>query len=77
MLWSIVFPLGMYAAATFRLSAIAAMPALAFWSLIVAWVALAAWCATAADLVLVSVRSAQTLIGFAHLFGNSAARRQA
>lgn len=50
LLWSIVFPLGMYAAATWRLSHFAAVPALATWSAIMAWIALAAWCATAASL---------------------------
>lgn len=50
LLWSIVFPLGMYAAATWRLSHFAAVPALANWSSVMAWIALAAWCATAAGL---------------------------
>lgn len=51
LLWSMVFPLGMYAAATFRLSRFASVPALAAWSSVMAWAALAAWCATAAGLV--------------------------
>ncbi len=50
LLWSIVFPLGMYAAATWRLSRFVAVPALATWSSVMAWIALAAWCATAAGL---------------------------
>ena len=45
MLWSIVFPLGMYSAATLRLSEVAAIPALASLSWAMIWVALAAWCA--------------------------------
>lgn len=50
LLWSIVFPLGMYAAATWRLSHFIAVPALANWSSVMAWIALAAWCVTAAGL---------------------------
>jgi tellurite resistance protein TehA-like permease len=50
LLWSMVFPLGMYAAATLRLSRFAAVPALATWSSVMAWIALAAWCATAIGL---------------------------
>jgi tellurite resistance protein TehA-like permease len=51
MLWSMVFPLGMYAAATLRLSRLADVPALMTWSQTMAWVALAAWAATALALV--------------------------
>ena len=59
LLWSMVFPLGMYAAATLRLSRFAAAPALAIWSSAVAWTALAAWCATAAGLVFSTWQSAR------------------
>ncbi len=56
--WSIVFPLGMYAAATWRLARFIAVPALATWSSVMAWIALAAWCATAAGLVVSCWRNA-------------------
>lgn len=59
LLWSMVFPLGMYAAATLRLSRFAAVPALATWSSAVAWAALATWCATAAGLVVSTWQSAR------------------
>jgi len=55
-----VFPLGMYAAATLRLSRFAAVPALAIWSSAMAWTALAAWCTTAAGLVFYTWRSARS-----------------
>jgi tellurite resistance protein TehA-like permease len=58
LLWSIVFPLGMYAAATWRLSRFVGVPALATWSSIMAWIALAAWCATAAGLAVSIWRNA-------------------
>jgi tellurite resistance protein TehA-like permease len=61
MLWSIVFPLGMYAVTSLRLSQIAAFPALGIWSLVVAWIALAAWCSTAGALAFASFRSARAL----------------
>jgi tellurite resistance protein TehA-like permease len=54
MLWSMVFPLGMYAAATLRLSRLADVPALITWSQTMAWIALAAWAATAAGLIAAS-----------------------
>lgn len=66
MLWVIVFPLGMYAVATHRLAAIAAVPVLQSWSLVITWVAFAAWCATASGMVSASVRNARMLIGLAH-----------
>jgi tellurite resistance protein TehA-like permease len=44
--WSIVFPLGMYSVATFRLSAALHWPGLGPWSISMAFVALAAWCIT-------------------------------
>jgi tellurite resistance protein TehA-like permease len=47
MLWSLVFPLGMYAVATLRLSRAADFPPLKMISLGMFWVALAAWIATA------------------------------
>src|SRR5215472_5410643 len=59
LLWSMVFPLGMYAAATLRLSRFAALPALASWSSTMAWAALAAWCATAGGLVFSMWQSAR------------------
>jgi tellurite resistance protein TehA-like permease len=57
MLWSLVFPLGMYALASLRLSLAADFPPLRTISLAMAWLALAAWVATAAGLVLASWRS--------------------
>ncbi len=48
MLWSLVFPLGMYALASLRLSLAADLPALKGVSMAMTWIALAAWAATAA-----------------------------
>ena len=50
-LWSLVFPLGMYALASLRLSLAADFPPLADISRVMVWVALAAWAATSAGLV--------------------------
>ena len=47
MLWSLVFPLGMYALASLRLSLAADLPLLRTISVAMTWVALAAWTATA------------------------------
>ncbi len=60
-LWSIVFPVGMYGVATFRLSHVADVPALQSWSWAVAWIALAAWSATAIALLIASFRSLRKL----------------
>lgn len=57
MLWSIVFPLGMYAVATGRLSLADDYPPLRALSHSMAWVALGAWSATAASLIVASARS--------------------
>ncbi len=57
MLWSIVFPLGMYAVATYHLSLADGYPPLRVLSHLMAWVALAAWIATAASLIVASTRS--------------------
>jgi tellurite resistance protein TehA-like permease len=57
MFWSLVFPLGMYALASLRLSLAADFPPLRTISLAMAWLALAAWAATAAGLVVASWRS--------------------
>jgi tellurite resistance protein TehA-like permease len=62
MLWSIVFPLGMYAVATLRLSHITNLPTLASWSSIMVWIALAAWAAASAGLVATSAHSARTFL---------------
>ncbi len=56
-LWSLVFPLGMYALASLRLSRVAEVPVLRMMSLAMAWVALAAWIATAVGLVAASWQS--------------------
>ncbi len=57
MLWSLVFPLGMYALASLRLSLASDFPPLRSVSLTMVWVALAVWLATAAGLALSSWRS--------------------
>lgn len=57
MLWSLVFPLGMYALASLRLSLATDFPPLHAVSLAMVWVALAAWAATAAGLTASSWRS--------------------
>ncbi|HEY1472525.1 MAG TPA: tellurite resistance/C4-dicarboxylate transporter family protein [Pseudolabrys sp.] len=57
MLWSLVFPLGMYALASLRLSLATDFPPLHSVSLMMVWVALAAWVATAIGLALASGRS--------------------
>jgi tellurite resistance protein TehA-like permease len=62
MLWSIVFPVGMYGVASYRLSDVADVPALAFWSWVVAWIALAIWGATGIALAIASFRSKQEFI---------------
>jgi tellurite resistance protein TehA-like permease len=54
MLWSLVFPLGMYALASLRLSLAADFPPLSAISGVMVWVALAAWAAAAAGLVAAS-----------------------
>jgi tellurite resistance protein TehA-like permease len=56
-LWSIVFPLGMYAVATRQLAQTADLSPLLPLSSVMAWVALAAWGVTAVGLVSASVRS--------------------
>jgi tellurite resistance protein TehA-like permease len=61
MLWSIVFPLGMYAVATGRLSLADDYPPLQVLSHSMAWVALAAWFATTAALIVASARSFRKL----------------
>jgi tellurite resistance protein TehA-like permease len=52
MLWSMVFPLGMYGVASLRLALAAELPALKTISAAMVWVALAAWIATALGLAL-------------------------
>ena len=57
MLWSLVFPLGMYALASLRLSLASDYPPLHVISLGMVWVALAAWIATAVGLTRATWRS--------------------
>jgi len=57
LLWSLVFPLGMYALASLRLSLASDFAPLRVISHGMVWVALAAWGATAAGLVAASRRS--------------------
>jgi tellurite resistance protein TehA-like permease len=63
MLWSLVFPLGMYALASLRLSLAADFPPLRLLSRGMVWIALAAWIATAAGLALASWRSLRADVG--------------
>ena len=51
MLWSLVFPLGMYAVASLRLSDASGVPLLRTLSEGMVWIALAAWTATAIGFV--------------------------
>jgi tellurite resistance protein TehA-like permease len=64
LLWSIVFPLGMYAVATLRLSHLAAVPSLGVWAWAVTWVALAAWAATWVALAIASIQSLRAVQAF-------------
>jgi tellurite resistance protein TehA-like permease len=57
MLWSMVFPLGMYAVATYHLSVADDYPPLRVLSHLMAWVALGAWIATTVALIVASARS--------------------
>lgn len=75
MLWTIVFPLGMYAVATLRLADVAEVQGLQSWSLVMTWIAFAAWCATAAGMLATSVHNARMLIGLAHVMAAPAATR--
>jgi tellurite resistance protein TehA-like permease len=54
MLWSLVFPLGMYSAASLRLSLTADFPPLRMLSHVMVWIAFAAWLATTAGLAAAS-----------------------
>jgi tellurite resistance protein TehA-like permease len=56
-LWSLVFPLGMYALASLRLSLASDFPPLRSVSLTMVWIALAVWAATFIGLILTSWRS--------------------
>ena len=62
MLWSLVFPLGMYALASLRLSLASDFPPLHLISLGMVWIALAAWAATAVGLALATWRNWRTFI---------------
>jgi tellurite resistance protein TehA-like permease len=57
LLWSLVFPLGMYSLATFRLALTAGFPPLRVLSHAMSWIALAAWATTAAAFVATTWRS--------------------
>ena len=59
MLWSLVFPLGMYALTTARLSLAADFAPLRSMADAMMWIALAAWTATALGLVVASWQSVQ------------------
>ena len=69
-LWSMVFPLGMYAVASHRLSLVAEVPTLQSMSRVMAWIALAAWSATGIGLVLASWHSARAFIARAQQLGS-------
>lgn len=58
-LWSLVFPLGMYSVATFRLGLVAALPLLKSAAAGFAWIALAAWAATATTWVATRLRGSR------------------
>jgi len=66
MLWSLVFPLGMYALASLRLSLATDFPPLHSISLMMVWVALAAWLATAIGLARASWRSYREFVSATH-----------
>jgi tellurite resistance protein TehA-like permease len=51
MYWSLVFPLGMYAVATYRLSLASDFEPIELFSQVMVWVALGAWLATMAGLL--------------------------
>jgi len=69
-LWSMVFPLGMYAVASHRLSLVAEVPALQSMSRVMAWIALVAWSATGIGLLSASSHSARAFIDRAQRFGS-------
>jgi len=52
MYWSLVFPLGMYAVATYRLSLASDFQPIEIFSQVMVWVALIAWLATMGGLLL-------------------------
>ncbi len=56
-LWSLVFPLGMYSVATFRLSLATQFPFLEYLGRQFVWVAIAAWLATACAMIVSNGRS--------------------
>src|SRR5690606_26526082 len=62
MFWSMVFPLGMYALASLRLSLAADFAPLRTVSLAMVWIALAVWAATGAGLALSSWRSLRSFL---------------
>jgi tellurite resistance protein TehA-like permease len=62
MFWSLVFPLGMYALASLRLSLAADFPPLLSVSRAMIWIALAAWAATGTGLIITSWRGLQEFI---------------
>jgi tellurite resistance protein TehA-like permease len=55
--WSIVFPLGMYTTATWRLSHVLGLPFLQIVPNVFVCVALAAWCLTSAGMMRAAIRS--------------------
>lgn len=69
-LWSMVFPLGMYAVASHRLSLVAEVPALQSMSRVMAWIALAVWSTTGIGLLLASWHSARAFIDRARQLGS-------
>ncbi|HLH95124.1 MAG TPA: tellurite resistance/C4-dicarboxylate transporter family protein [Xanthobacteraceae bacterium] len=64
-LWSIVFPLGMYAVTSLRVSRLAGVPSLETWAWTITWIALAAWAATWAALGVASLRSLRAGVALA------------
>ncbi len=62
MMWSLVFPLGMYALASLRLSLATDFPPLRTISIAMVWVALAVWLATAMGMALASWQSYRAFV---------------
>jgi tellurite resistance protein TehA-like permease len=62
-LWDIVFPLGMFAVASHRLSLAAEFPPLQALSVAMMWISVAAWCATFLGLAIASWRGFREFLG--------------
>jgi len=65
--WALVFPLGMYGAATFKMRAVIELHELAWVPKVTLAVALAAWAATFAGMLAQAARAARALMGSARV----------